>query len=246
MSSSKPLYVIIANFGNESVALIQWAIEQKLDNLLVVSVDTNWQSEAWQARVSQAHDWLSKNSIAFKRIKAVHSMQDCVRERGTFPNKKLQWCAGFLKGLALNDYLDEVDPSCEATLLFAKRRDSSRANQWLEEYVVSEHFNGRSVWHPILAMSDSESELYIHRAGLEQLSHQSLECMPCIHASPQMLQAMTKNDIARVADLEQEIGHTMFDKPIADIVKNSDKGSESTSYLEQLDMGCGSEFGCGE
>lgn len=240
-------HVVIANFGNESIALIQWCLEQQIDNLTVVSVETGWQAEIWDNRVTKAGQWLSENALNHRRIKSPHTMPECVNERGSFPNKKLQWCAGFLKGLALNDFLDEIDASCEAVLLFAKRRKSSRANQWLEEYAVSEHFNDRKLWHPILEMSDERCREKVQKAGFQWLPHQSLECMPCIHPSTHMLQALTKGDIARVSALEQRIQKTMFEKPIHQVVEAASlKPISQKNYLEQLDMGCGSEFGCGE
>jgi len=238
--------VVIANFGNESIALIQWCIAQKMLPLTVLSVDTGFQAEAQGTRVAEASSWLKQQGIEHKHLTATNSMQACVEDRGQFPSKKLQWCAGFLKGLAINEYLDEIDATCEATLLFAKRRATSRANQWHSEYSTSEHFADREVRYPLLDMDDETAKRLVNQAGFDWQSHQSLECMPCIHASSAMLLAMSENDIARLEQLELKLMTTMFEQPIREKIRSVSNGAEKAHYLEGLDMSCGSDFGCGE
>ncbi len=242
-------YVIVANFGNESIALIQWCIDMSLEkDIIVCSVDTGWQAKCWQTRVNKAHLWMEKNQIAYQRLRATHTMSECVKERQAFPSKKFQWCAGFLKGLILNDFLDEIDAPCEKTLVFAKREQASKANRFLQEYEHSSHFGDRRVWYPLLKVSDDTMFALVKRAGFKQLSHQSLECAPCIHVSSSMLNVLSKEDVERCEHLEQEIGRTMFESPIAQYIQDRVKESNGSTnnYLAHLDMGCGSEFGCGE
>lgn len=238
--------IVIANFGNESIALIQWCIEKGITPLTVLSVDTGFQAEAHTQRLTQASTWLQPLGVRHEHLKAPNTMKACVQDRGQFPNKKLQWCAGFLKGLAINEHLDEIDSGCEATILFAKRRVTSRASQWQNEYATSEHFADRTVRYPLLDMDDETAKCLVKQAGFDWQSHQSLECMPCIHASSAMLLAMSETDINRLEQLEFEVANTMFDKPIREKISSMSEKKDKAFYLEGLDMSCGSDFGCGE
>ena len=60
------LNILIANYGNASLAMIQWAIESKIDNLIVLSVDTNWHSESWQKYLLKVFKYLETNNFDFK------------------------------------------------------------------------------------------------------------------------------------------------------------------------------------
>ena len=57
------MYVIIGNFGNDSIALIEWVRQQQLSNLFVVSVDTGWAAHEWADRVNQAEVYLEKKHL---------------------------------------------------------------------------------------------------------------------------------------------------------------------------------------
>ena len=48
-------YVIFASYGNDSIALIQWAHERGLQGVHVAYSDTGWAAPWWAARVEQAH-----------------------------------------------------------------------------------------------------------------------------------------------------------------------------------------------
>ncbi len=240
-------HFIISNFGNESIALIQWAYEQKLDNVTVLSVETGWSALIWQERVSLAQDYIQHLGFTSHRLKAPKSMQDLVLDRKAFPSPKFQWCAGFLKGLALNDALDDADIDGHGLVLLAKRRCSSRTNQdLLEKEEDSEHFNGRTLWHPLIEHSDSERDALIKRAGFKVLSHHALECLPCIHATAKELKVMQQDDIKRVQSLEQALATTFVHQDIETAFNLANHSSPADhDGLERFDMGCGNIWGCG-
>lgn len=56
------MHIIFASLGNDSVALIQWAIDQKLEDIIVAYSDTGWASPDWGERINVAREWLAKLS----------------------------------------------------------------------------------------------------------------------------------------------------------------------------------------
>jgi 3'-phosphoadenosine 5'-phosphosulfate sulfotransferase (PAPS reductase)/FAD synthetase len=239
-------HFIIGNFGNNSIALAQWAINQCLDNTKFIYVDTGFAAFGWDARVQQCSAYLNSKGIETVCLQAVNTFAEMVLDRGQFPSQKFQWCAGFLKGLALNDYLDSVDPECTSLLLFGKRKLESRANLLLNERVEeSEHYNQRSLWYPLLSSTNQEFEALLLESGLEKLSSRSLECEPCIHSNAANFKTMSLTDIERLDALEKKLSTSMFTHPIYQMHQQS-QDTKLQSSMEQFDMGCGSVWGCGE
>ena len=239
-------YFIIGNFGDPSIALLQWAIESSLENVTFLAVDTGWSAKGWNKRISRCRQYAVKHDVKVEILQAKQSFTEMVSERRQFPSVKFQWCAGFLKGLILNEFLDEADPFCEAFLLFGKQAASSRSNQMLTEKVEdSEHYDGRTLLFPLLEYTNEQTTSLIKKTGLDELNHRSLECEPCIHASTQDFSRMHADDITRLAALEKAIGKSMFENNIIEMNQNNSI-KQPLSYQEQFDMGCGSVWGCGE
>lgn len=240
-------YYVIANFGNESIGLIHCLYEKGMQDVTVLSVDTGWAGTMWTKRVGQAEAWLATLPFKHIRLQAKPTMADCVNDRKGFPSKKFHWCAGFLKGLAFETYLDTVDPFCEHTIVMAKRKAASRANVSLKEHDTSEHFNDRAVWYPMLDVSNKARDQLIQQAGFDVLPYTSKECLPCIHSEGADFTLLSEDDIARVQQLEKKLGQIMFDEGIKSKVQQAKGDADLThSLLESYDMGCGSVFGCGE
>jgi len=51
-------HFIFASYGNDSIALIQWAYEKQLKNVAVIHSDTGWASPTWEERVTKAEQWV--------------------------------------------------------------------------------------------------------------------------------------------------------------------------------------------
>ena len=225
------MYIISGNYGDNTLALIQWAKEAALAPVTVVHIDTGWAAQSWQAHVSAGQALVQRYDFTPTTITAKHSFEALVHDRGRFPSQKFQWCAGFLKGLPLLAWLDEIDPDYQATLLLGARRADSRVHtdlpEWLEE---SEHHGGRRVHYPLYKHDTPARDALISKTGLPILGHRSLECDPCIHSARQSLSPASQS---RLAALEAKIGEPMA-LPATD------------PSLEQFDMGCGMPYGCGE
>ena len=236
-------YVIPANFGNDSIALIQWAFEQKLAPLTVTYVETGWAAPEWAKRVERCQAWVKSLGFTFVLLKPKADFPALVREQNGFPTRKFQWCAGFLKGLPLLAWLDQAenDPSCTATIVLAHRRTASRHKANLAEFIEeSEHYGERKVWHPLFAHSLEARDQLIQRAGFEILKHRSLECDPCVNSDACDVTRMSNDTLAKMHALETEMNQKMLDpeayKPTKNVMTNSN---------ELFEMGCGTPYGCG-
>lgn len=242
-------HVVVSNFGNDSIALIQWCINNKIENLTVVYVDTGWSNASWPQRILEATKYLNNHNINLKILKSNISFSESVLEKQEFPNQKFQWCAGLLKGLPIVSWLDEIDPFCEATILIAALKSSSRGYFSTEEFIEeSEHFGDRRVWHPILDISSQTRDILIKESGLTFLTfNRSLECDPCVNCRVKDLVTLVEPaDIEKVAKLENQLGKTLFDKNIKDALKESKNLNDKVnSSLDNYNMGCGSVYGCG-
>lgn len=234
---------LIANFGNESLSLMAWAIENDLSNVTVVYVDTGWSAEGWQAHIKHVKQRLACSSLRFQALSAPAEFEALVRDRKQFPSIKFQWCAGFLKGLAINAYLDEQDPECLSQVLLAKRKSTARANRFLSAFEHdNEYYNLRTVHYPLLEYSDAACLKLLKRHGLPIQYPRSLECQPCIHSTLLERQRMTANEKRRLQVLENEVGCQMF-KSSCDT--GNAPAKVAASGLDSFDRGCGMPWGCG-
>lgn len=250
------MYIISGNYGDNTVALIQWAYENKLSNLMVSHVETGWAAPNWGDRVSKGQALAKRYGFNAISIKAKASFQDLAEDRHAFPNQKFEWCAGFLKGLPFIEWADTIDDACEATVLLGSRRADSRARVNLPEFIKeSEHHGDRRVWYPLYKHSDEERDALIKRADFDLLGHRSLECDPCIHSKAADFCRLDTKTIVCLKRLEKELDKPMFDprnhdgaKGIEAVVTWAKKQKKTRKYksLEFFDMGCGAPFGCGE
>lgn len=241
----------VVNFGDESLALIQWLIDNKWqDKTTLLSVDTGFSAEDWQGRVQEISNYCKVNGLDVVCLKPPFDFSQAVIDRNSFPSQKFQWCASFLKGCAINQFLDDVDFEGKARVLLSKRKESSRINAFNTNIIVeSEHYEGRTVLYPLWELCRSRRNELIKRTGFAILGHRSKECEPCIHASRDELMQLSEYDTKRLSDLEGKIGQAMFSQPINELKKtdlNQEKKVSTSSTLERFDMGCGSPWGCGE
>jgi 3'-phosphoadenosine 5'-phosphosulfate sulfotransferase (PAPS reductase)/FAD synthetase len=103
------MYAIISNYGNDAIALLQWAADAKLAPVYVIYVETNWHAPEWPARVAAGETYA--RSLDFQIVHLVPPLQfpDLITEKNSFPTPKFAWCAGILKGLPILEWLDTHD-----------------------------------------------------------------------------------------------------------------------------------------
>jgi len=245
--------IIIANFGNDSVALMQWAIEQQLPDVIVVSVDTGWAAPEWVDRVAMCQQWAAVHGLSCQHLTSLQSFADMVTMKGEFPTRQFQWCASSLKGLTILNWLDdEVDRHGRATILLPHSPALSLAHSQLDEFVDdSEYYGGRTVWYPLYQHTVTERDVLLERAGFELLTYRSLECDPCVNTDQKDLLRLGDSVLQRTAALEREVSGHMVDpewyqpdETMVDLVQRL-KHSKALVTMGFYDMGCGDAYGCG-
>ncbi|WP_440994318.1 hypothetical protein [Cysteiniphilum litorale] len=238
------MYCIIANFGDDSVALIQQVYELGLEEVIVLSVDTGWQASAWQARVDRARSWVHELGFDSVHLKPEHDFSTLVKARKQFPSQQFHWCAGFLKGMAILNWLEVHDEDLEAVVLLANRRAMSKAQADLPDSILeSERYDDREVRYLLADCDEVKRNNLIEKTPFKApLNHRSLECQPCIHLTKRDVVTLSEDDIKRTVELEHEIGQTMFDKNFVDYLKILEK---NTNYYDEFAKTCSWDYGCG-
>lgn len=204
-------YVISSSYGNDSLAMIQWAREAGLQWVTVLFVDTGWAAPGWLERVAECEQWVSSIGFTPVSIKSTMSFPDLMRHKNGFPSQRYQWCSGILKGLPFLGWIDEADPDGKSIVMVGKRREESAERAKTPEYVYGgEYHGGRTLWHPLYLHDTAARNELLARAGFDPLPHRSKECSPCINANREDLRQLDEPEIARVEALEADVGNVMF------------------------------------
>lgn len=207
-------HAIFASYGNDSIALIQWAVEQRLENVTVAHSDTGWGAGRWQARVDRGERWAQ--SLGFKTHSiASEGMVELVKRKKGWPlPRKFQFCTEHLKIVPAQRWLDEVDPDRETICMVGVRREESRERRLWPEWVEESDKHGlRPLWSPLVNLTEEARNTLVVRAGFEVLPHRSQECFPCINSNRRDLRQLDEERVEQIAKLEVELGHTSKGKP---------------------------------
>lgn len=244
--------VVRCNYGNDSIALLMWLHQhpehcQQFQTRYVCYIETGWAAQDWPQRVDQGEALALALGFQVIRLKAPKDFAELCEDQRRFPSHKFQWCAGFLKGIPFLEWLDESDPGCEWTIAIPKRQAAYRKDipSWIEQ---CEFHGDRAVWHPIVHLSHSERDDYLHQARFERLLHHSLECQPCINASAHAIDQLQGRDIQKVQQLEENLQQNFFassNKPIQDFLAGPERRAKTPMNMDSFTMGCGDPFGCG-
>lgn len=244
-------YVISASYGNDSIAMVQWAYERGLRDVTVAYCETGWAAPAWAARVEKGEAFARRCGFSTVRCVAEVGMPGLVRAKKGFPSNQHQWCTGFLKGAPFLDWIESADPECKAVVMIGKRRAESRKRANTPEIIgSSDYHGGRKVWHPLVYHTTEERDALLERAGFAALTHRSLECSPCVNANRSDFLALSPGEVERVNDLEVELGKPMFrPKRFGAVgihgVMAWAKHGRNRGNFEEKDRDCGGLFGCG-
>lgn len=204
-------HVISSSYGNDSVAMIQWAHSHGLRGVHVVFVDTGWSAPGWLDRVARLEAWVASIGFVPVHIKPAVQFEELMRAKKGFPSQRYQWCSGTLKGLPFLTWIDEADIACQSIVMIGKRREESQERADTPEFVDdSDYHGGRKVWHPLYLHTEAERDALIRRAGFDVLPHRSKECSPCVNANRNDIRHLSEAEIVRVENLESDTGKTMF------------------------------------
>jgi len=243
------MYILRSNYGNNSLALIQWAHEKGLGDVTVVYVDTGWSGEGWLDYVSLCESVVAGKGFNVKHIKPTTPFEDVMEMKGGFPSRQRQWCALHLKGIPFLKWIEEIDPHTSATVLLAKARVETNFDD-VPEHIESCEFHGeRRVWQPLFNYDQAQRDALLHRAGITPLPYPSQECSPCINNTVMTLRQLAEQDMDKTAALEDELEASFFPPQECDGAANIRAVVEwaKTTAPDRLNYqyGCSAAFGCG-
>lgn len=202
-------FVIFVSYGNDSVALIQWAHENELSGVAVVFTDTGWMADGWAERVARCEEWVRSLGFTPYRAKSIGFRRLAHQKQG-FPTQQFQWCSYILKILPGMQWLEQHDPDARAICVVGVRREESEDRRNFPEYLPnSTNHGGRFMVAPFATWTAEQRAELIRRAGFEVLPGRSRECR-CINSNRQDMRRFTDNDWQAIRDLESEVGKTMY------------------------------------
>jgi 3'-phosphoadenosine 5'-phosphosulfate sulfotransferase (PAPS reductase)/FAD synthetase len=206
-------YILKSSYGNDSVALIQWAKEHRLENVTVLYSDTGWASAEWPQRVAAGEVLCQLYGFRTITVKSM-GFKELVRQKKSFPRQGIQFCTAELKVLPAQAVMDQIDPERKFTVLVGKRREESANRALTPEFVLYSALDqGRRLWQPLFDMKEAERNTLIIKTGMQVLDHRSMECFPCINSNRADLRKLTPARIKEIAEFEAEMGITGKGKP---------------------------------
>jgi len=251
--------VVFSSCGNDSVATIQWAIENDLPDLIVAYSDTRWSSESWAERVNRVSHYVFIHGGWFVTIHS-EGFANLAKRKKAFPANGMAFCSYELKIKPAMVWLDEIDPAKTAVCYTGVMRIESEARKnWPEVLEQSPNHGGRRLVSPLACMTEIQRNELLSRAGFDVLPHRSKECSPCVNATIKDIQQLSRSDLIKVENLEDDLGvgersgkqkfmfrpHRMGGaKGIMEVKERADRGGGSYSPLVEDMFGCDSGF-CG-
>jgi 3'-phosphoadenosine 5'-phosphosulfate sulfotransferase (PAPS reductase)/FAD synthetase len=198
--------IVFSSCGNDSVAVIQWAIENELENLVVAYSDTKWASPEWPERVERVRRWVEDSGGAMVVIGS-EGFANLARRKKAFPANGMGFCSYELKIKPAMQWLDAFDPEKKAACYTGVMRiESERRKNWPVVILESENHGGRKLVSPLADKTLDERNALLERAGFDVLPYRSRECSPCINATIRDIQETSKQDLIKVVQLEDELG----------------------------------------
>ena len=202
------MHVIFASYGNDSCALIQWAIEAALSDVTVLYNDTGWAAPEWAERLESMESWVKTAGFTPARTQSIGLVQ-LAKDKKAWPRQGMQFCTQHLKQKPSLEWLDKYDPDKAAICLVGVRREESRNRSEFPEWTAaSEMHVGRKVWAPLVTHSGEKRDRLLMRAGIEPLPHRSLECWPCVNSNAADIRTLTPERINEIERIEENMGFT--------------------------------------
>lgn len=224
----RPRFVIFSSYGNDSVALIQWAADQGLEDVVVVFSDTGWAAKWWSARVDLLEFWVHSLGFWTDRTTSMGFKALAKKKKG-FPTQQFQWCSYILKIEPGERWLDQNDPERRAVCLVGVRRDEGDDRADFPRYLARSGNHGyRVMLTPFADDTVEQRDAYLKRAGVKPLPHRSMECSPCVNSNKEDLKALTPDQIDEVEAFELEMDTEFGPTP---------KGNRRTLFRPHRHMG---------
>jgi hypothetical protein len=205
-------FVLRASYGNDSIALIQWAREEGLTDVVVLYSDTGWSRALWAERVEQMEPWVRSLGFTPARTESV-GMEQLLKSKKMWPQRLMQFCTKELKMVPTMAWLEKNDPDRRAIILTGIRREESAHRRAAPMFLInSANDGGRCVLQPFVLFTEADRDALIRRAGFEPLAHRSEECK-CINSGRADIVRWDADDIAQIRRIETKMGFSSKGKP---------------------------------
>jgi len=201
-------HVIFASYGNDSLALIQWVRDNRMEReekYTILYNDTGWAAPWWEDRVVECENWAQQCGFETARTES-EGFMDLVRRKKAFPRQGMQFCTEHLKRLPALEWLDENMPKGTTCLVGIRRCESENRKDFPEYMEGSMEHGGRPLWAPLVNHTDEMRDALLERAGFEPLPHRSQECYPCVNANKTDLRGVDEDRIHLIEVFEEEMG----------------------------------------
>lgn len=210
-------YLVACSAGNDSIALIQFMLENYPKEFGVVYNNTGWAKDGWSDRVEKLFKQLEEIGVKTFETASV-GMEALVKGKKGWPMpaSKMQFCTKFLKEDPTLNLLQEIDPDRDIIVVTGRRREESNNRKHLPLHQIESQKHGnRDVFNPLINYLVEDRDILIHSLGWEVLPHQSRECYPCVCSNKKDLLAMSEDTktINKVKAIELSLGHTRKGKP---------------------------------
>lgn len=212
-ADAAPRFIVRSSYGNDSVALIQWAHDQGLEGVVVVYSDTGWARKWWATeRVPEMETWV--RSLGFRAERVVSDgMEAIVRAHKGWPFRLAQFCTEELKIKPMQAWLAENDPYRRAVILTGVRREESFNRRSTPVFrAKSAHDGGRLLLSPLAEFTEAERDALLLKAGIAPLAHRSEECR-CINSGRRDIARFDEDDVDEIERIESSLGVTSKGKP---------------------------------
>lgn len=167
---NSPRFVIFASYGNDSVALIQWAFEAELRDVVVVYSDTQWSSRDWDRRVSRLERWVHRLGYSASRTQSI-GFAELARQKKATPTQQYQWCSFALKIEPSMRWLEKHDPERRAVCLVGVRREESASRAKFPAFLArSPNHGDRVMLAPLVDYDQAARDALLHRAGVDLIA----------------------------------------------------------------------------
>ena len=213
MTPLRPKFVLKVSYGNDSIALIRWAHERGLTDVVTLYNDTGWAKKEWEARVSIGEYLARSYGFVPARTEAM-GMPALVRKKSGWPRSGMQFCTEELKIKPTIAWLEEHDPERRAVNVIGVRREESEKRKNFPMIINEDPASGgRTTIAPLVEMLEAERNALIFPTNIRILPYRSKECSPCVNSNKADIVELEEPDIVKVEDLEGELGLTSKGKP---------------------------------
>ena len=94
------MHIIVGNYGNHTLALMQWAHEERFSNIFVVNVDTGWAEKCWSERVSAGKYLADSYGFQTVTLSSPADFAELVRDRQQFPLEEVSMVCQLSESIA--------------------------------------------------------------------------------------------------------------------------------------------------